>query len=64
MRFAWKAQYFGALPHARAVDDKHVYWTVRYHGNIGRAKLDGTRVNPRFIRAGHLDGLAVGPGRG
>jgi hypothetical protein len=47
MRFAWKAQYFGALPHALAVDDKHVYWTVRYHGNIGRAKLDGTRMNPR-----------------
>ena len=40
-----------------AVDDTHLYWTNRY--GIGRARLDGTRVNHDFITTDPCVGLAV-----
>ncbi len=43
-----------------AVDRTHVYWTIRGKGTIGRAKLDGTNRDRRFIRTGgHPQGVAV-----
>src|SRR5262249_31600962 len=32
-----------------AVDAAHVYWTNTQQGEIGRANLDGTTVDPSFI---------------
>ena len=32
-----------------AVDDSHLYWTNEVEGTIGRANLDGTEVDERFI---------------
>jgi hypothetical protein len=40
-----------------AVDNTHLYWTNRY--GIGRARLDGTRVNHDFITTDPCGGLAV-----
>jgi hypothetical protein len=43
-----------------AVDAAHVYWTNSATGTIGRANLDGTHVNRKFItRVGSPLGLAV-----
>jgi virginiamycin B lyase len=41
-----------------AVNGKHIYWS---HGTklIGRADLDGSHVNRRFLRVGGPDALAV-----
>jgi len=32
-----------------AIDSQHIYWTNPGSGTIGRANLDGTAVNERFI---------------
>lgn len=45
-----------------AVDAEHVYWTTR-NGRIGRAALDGSRVEPDFIvLSGWACGVAVDSG--
>jgi hypothetical protein len=51
--------YFGGL----AIGGGHIYWTNRDRGTIGRAELNGTHVNRRFI-TGLSDptGLALGGG--
>ncbi len=46
-----------------AVDGEHVYWADYLGGAIGRANLDGSGVNPRFIPlTGSPLGVAVGGG--
>src|SRR5262249_10343946 len=46
-----------------AVDAAHVYWTNSATGTIGRANLDGTHVNRKFITGvGGPLGVAVGGG--
>lgn len=60
----------GDSPIGLAVDDQHIYWTHRYWREkssgvsfvyaIGRANLDGSVVDQRFIVASNvLDGVAV-----
>ncbi len=43
-----------------AVDGSHIYWAEPRAGTIGRAKLDGTSVEPNFITgANNPQGVAV-----
>lgn len=44
-----------------AVDDEHIYWANSRADSIGRAKLDGSGVNQRFVDAaiGRVCGVAV-----
>ena len=35
-----------------AVNDTHVYWTHAYNGAIGRARLNGRRVERKFVTFG------------
>jgi virginiamycin B lyase len=54
----------GASPDQVALDSSHIYWTdgARY---VGRANLDGSNVQPRFIDAGsssYPSGIAVANG--
>jgi len=45
---------------AVAVNDTHVYWTHRYNGAIGRARLNGGRVERKFVTFGaRPEALAV-----
>jgi hypothetical protein len=45
-----------------AVDAQHLYWASR-DGSIGRANLDGSEANPRFLSVGGSPcGVAVGGG--
>ena len=63
----------GDSPVGVAVDDRHIYWTHRFwHDNsrgvsfgyaIGRANLDGSGADKRFIEVSNqLDGVAVNDG--
>jgi hypothetical protein len=46
-----------------AVYRGHVYFSRRWAGAIGRARLDGSRINPNFITGARcVAGLAVGGG--
>ena len=50
----------------RWVDGSHVYWANTDPGEIGRANLNGTGVNQRFVAKKdfrNLHGVAVNPGR-
>jgi hypothetical protein len=65
------------FPTALAIDSRYIYWTswgnarlAREHhqrfgrgGAIGRARLDGTGVNRKFISRGGDRGVAVNPRR-
>lgn len=45
-----------------AVDAGHIYWGDRLKETIGRAKVDGSQVEPEFIKSAHQAcGIAVGP---
>ena len=46
---------------ALAVNSRYIYWTDETAGTIGRALLNGTHVNQRFITGASFDmvGLAV-----
>jgi hypothetical protein len=46
-----------------AVDAKHIYWADAVYSSIGRANLDGTHAEERFITgiAGLPTGVAVSP---
>jgi hypothetical protein len=61
-----------SFPDAMAADSRYLYWTnAAVGGNpnrraIGRARLNGTDVNQRFVARKdfvNLHGVAVGPGR-
>ncbi len=48
-----------------AVDSRYIYWINATAGTIGRARLNGTDVNEKFIKvpsAHILLGVAVDPG--
>jgi hypothetical protein len=43
-----------------AVSGKHIYWTISAQSTIGRANIDGTDVEPGFIKTdSRVDGVAV-----
>jgi hypothetical protein len=47
-----------------AVGGGHVYWSTFPTGVIGRARIDGARVEKHFARGvSHAHTLAVAPGR-
>jgi virginiamycin B lyase len=45
-----------------AVNSRYIYWTDEKGNEIGRANLDGTGVNQKFITGAHFpDSIAAGP---
>ena len=50
-----------AGPAGLAVNSRYIYWTNEYHNTIGRARLNGAKVDQKFITgASFPDAIAAG----